>query len=750
MKEVNENNPKNFAETRASFRLGEWLIEPPFQRISAGKEQHRIEPKVMQVLLHLASNPGQVVSKNDLLQAVWPDAYVGEDALIRCISILRRIFKDTPQQRRYISTVSKSGYCLLVSPVEVETAAEEASHTAHTTSERSPADGVGNAGAEAAAAHPAEVAAVTATAEIRKSGKGLSWKPVAAGVLVTAAVAAGVWFGFGRQSQEPIWVRELTTNTGEQTNPVFSPDGKRIAFLWKKDSDTKKSIYIKDLATDGLVRLTTMNDSEYSPVWSPDGRQIAFLSESAEGLGLYLVTVGDPNSAKKIYIPAEVTGWYQGAISWSPDGKSFLLADHIGKQPVSSISRLELATGQLTQLTTAPAGWEGDSSPRFSPDGKKIAFIRASEGQVMDLFEMPAEGGATTQLTHDGRFIAGISWSSDGRSILFSSNRAGVQALWQIRLRHDKPERLPVGTESASSPGISAQGKLAFVVNTAVFGVYAIEPGKTPGEAASRAVVSSTAEDSAPSASADGREFAFQSWRSGSQQIWISSADGQTLRELSSEKDGIRGAGSPAWSPVGSKILFDARVQGHSHIFVQDAAGGGAKQLTFGDLNDIVPKWSRDGRTVYFRSNRGGRWQLWKVSAEGGMPQPVTDDDGMAAQESPDGQWLYFTRGLEDGLWRMPKSGGVAEKVLSSPDAAHWAYYQLTDKGIYYLEHSGKQWQISFYNLATKSSTLVAKLEMEPPYFSGLSMAAGKPTLLISDIRNVGSHISLAEGGVHF
>jgi DNA-binding winged helix-turn-helix (wHTH) protein len=107
------------AGMKSPFYVGNWLVEPVLNRISANGEVVHLEPKVMQALLHLSEHAGSVVEKKDLLNTVWPDAFVTEDALTRCIFELRKALKDDSRAPRYIHTVHKRGYRLVASVGEV-------------------------------------------------------------------------------------------------------------------------------------------------------------------------------------------------------------------------------------------------------------------------------------------------------------------------------------------------------------------------------------------------------------------------------------------------------------------------------------------------------------------------------------------------------------------------------------------------------------------------------------------------------
>jgi DNA-binding winged helix-turn-helix (wHTH) protein len=102
------------------FLLEKWLVEPEFNRLSSADATHNVEPKVMGVLLQLAVRAESVVSKDEILRAVWPKTYVSEDAVTRCVSVLRHILEDDPQNPRFIKTVFKVGYCLLVPVTPLE------------------------------------------------------------------------------------------------------------------------------------------------------------------------------------------------------------------------------------------------------------------------------------------------------------------------------------------------------------------------------------------------------------------------------------------------------------------------------------------------------------------------------------------------------------------------------------------------------------------------------------------------------
>ena len=98
---------------QGDFRIDDWLIQPQINSVEKEGKTWHLEPKVMQVLVHLASHPNEVLSKDRLLEAVWHNTFVGDDVLVRCISEIRYVFGDDPKSSRVIQTIPKGGYRLI-------------------------------------------------------------------------------------------------------------------------------------------------------------------------------------------------------------------------------------------------------------------------------------------------------------------------------------------------------------------------------------------------------------------------------------------------------------------------------------------------------------------------------------------------------------------------------------------------------------------------------------------------------------
>jgi Tol biopolymer transport system component/DNA-binding winged helix-turn-helix (wHTH) protein len=724
------------------FQLADWQVQPQLNCVRRGEKSIHVEPKVMQVLVQLADHPDEVLSKEQLMHAVWSDTFVGDEVLTRCISEIRRALEDDARAPRFVQTIPKVGY-RLIAPVDRRDLLAD-SRATKPTAARLPDER-----SEPPAPAMETPAAAPSPSTIVSPGLGpvmaLRWAVIA--FVALAVLAVGTWI---LRSRRPLQTgtgdyRTLpfTSYSGSQTQPAFSPDGNKIAFVWNGENGGRQSVYVKVIGTENPVRLTSGPGDDYSPVWSPDGRFLAFLRSAENGQGLYIIpSIGGPE--RKVASRSGVAdNSSRMSVTWSPDGKQLVFTDGKSTQSPSSLFSLNLETLAVQRITTPAPSWDGDYSPVFSPDGKRIAFIRDVEASLRDVYILPADGGEPTRLTSDNRQVSGLAWSSDGTSVIFSSDRRGKFALWRVAASGGAPERLPVGTEGASYPAIAPKGdRLAYAQTSAQWSIMRVVLD-TAGKAKTTRLLSSTEQDSAPRYSPDGTRIAFQSWRSGTQEIWVCASSGSGPVQLTSFNGPL--TGSPSWSPDGQQIAFDSRPEGRSHIYVVSVDGGVPQKVTSGDQNDILPTWSRDMKSIYFASNRSGAWDIWKVPANGGEARRMTRRGGFMGIESFDSKWLYYTKADLSGLWRIPANGDKEEQLLNQPKSGYWGYWSVAKDGIYYLNDSNAPPSIDFFDPLTKRARHVHILDHMPPVYNGLSVAGDGRSLLYTEATDAGSHITLVE-----
>lgn len=691
---------------QGDFRLGRWQVQPQLNRIVTTDEVCQIEPKIMEVLLCLAEQEGKVVSRDKLMERVWPDTFVAEITLTRCISELRKVFGDDPQNPQAIETIRKKGYRLLlpVRPV-----------------------------APTVNGHPHE----PDTLRLSQTPAASLWSNklflpgfMFASLLLILALA---WWSSDEQPDfrsAPLKARPLTSLPGKEIDPAPAPDGQQIAFAWSGETEENFDIYLRSVKAEKLLRLTDNPARECRPVWSPDEKRLAFLRY--ESAGCKILTVSVTGGDEQV-----VTSCHQMKppdLAWSPDGNWLAFSDYTATDKPARIWMLSLSTGERRVLTTpAPDNRYGDRDPVFSPDGAMVAFRRVLAEEIQELCLIPFQGGAVRQLTFGQRRISGHSWTPDSRQIIFASERGGSFSLWQIPAAGGTPQWVPVGTEGVVNPSFAGRKtSLAFQQMSVDTNIWRVQlndaiSAVTPAER----LIASTRLEGHPQFSPDGQRIALTTNRSGNYEIMVMNSDGSDPVQLTSFGGGF--AGLPRWSPDGSTLCFVARLDGNPDIYVVSGTGGGIWRVTSDPADDWAPVWSPDGQWIYFSSTRSGNWQIWKVSVPGGRPQQVTQNGGIIAAVSTDGRHLYYTKGGVPGLWRMQLNSNEETLLFAPPDRVDWGNWLVTDQGFFFVRWNQTGPAIAFFDFTSKQTHEVFRLEKAPLWNTpGLSLAPDRRSLLFT------------------
>ena len=564
-----------------------------------------------------------------------------------------------------------------------------------------------------------------------------------------AAIALALYKFVGRKQPQVVLpaakVVPFTTFPGRELQPTFSPDGNQIAFAWNGEKRDNFDIYVK-LVNTGTppLRLTSNPAHDLFPAWSPDGREIAFVRQSGSEVSIFVIpALGGPE--RKLYSGTSaflLLYDYGNGLSWSPDGKYLAFSGQRSPREPNSIFLLSRESLEARQITTPPAGFLGDSTPAFSPDGKVLAFVRGASSRDVEIYTMPATGGEPKRLTFDNRSGRSLAWTADGREILFSLWASATFRLWRVSAAGGTPEQLAVG-QGGSTLAISRQGDhLAYSQESRDTDIWRIGTSGPTSMRPTR-LISSTRLDYGPQYSPDSKRIAFTSGRSGSNEIWLCDADGLNPVQLTSFAG--PDVGSPRWSPDGRQVAFDSVATGNRDIFVVSVEGGKPRRLTEDSSDEVRPSWSRDGRSIYFGSNRTGDWQVWKAPAEGGKAVQVTQQGGREAIESFDGNLVYYTKSFGiPGIWKVPVMGGDETRVLDEALQGFWA---LLDNGIYFVNPKATpRPTIDFFNFATGRTSQVAAIEKELQLTSpSLAVSPDGRWLLYAEVDSFENDIMLVE-----
>ena len=334
------------------------------------------------------------------------------------------------------------------------------------------------------------------------------------------------------------------------------------------------------------------------------------------------------------------------------------------------------------------------------------------------------------RLAREQKGVTGLDWTADGDEVVYAANRDGAAGLWRVGLGGGDPRWVSLGADAGeiAAPSVGRTGGVVFARQRVRSQVVEVGADSTV-----RTVLPSTRDDRQPTVSPDGRRLAFVSTRSGSHEVWTASADGQGADRLT-DFGGARVSG-PRWSPDSRRVVVSARADGDADIFVI-LPGGETRQLTDDASDDVAPTWSRDGQWIYFASDRGEEWQVYRIPSAGGTPEPVTVGGGVAAAEAPDGRLLVI-RPDKRGLWRLPIVDGEvrdvrAERLAVNLSPADWANWSVVGDAVYVLERRyDRAASVVRFGLADGSRQRVAEV-MDVPEDSGLGVFPGGRRVLLS------------------
>jgi Tol biopolymer transport system component/DNA-binding winged helix-turn-helix (wHTH) protein len=703
---------------RARIRFGDFELDLHSQELRKKDRKIRLSGQPFQVLRILLETPGDLVTRDQLRQVLWPGNNYGDfdHGLNAAITRLREVLGDSAENPIFIETVPRRGYRFIG---------------------RIEANDLNN--------HPVQ----DQTTPSKPEAPAARWlrSPWLALILALAVVAAASVFAYRRFSTHSpaILVRPFTTFPGLEINPAFSPDGTRIAFAWDGDSGDRKGfdLYVKQIGSEQLLRLTHQPAIWLAAAWSPDGQFIAFVRSTIRGSELALVSaLGGPERTLKVlqYLPTECQ-----SLSWSADGRylAYSVADNDVK---AQLQVIDMQNMQVVPIEPRPA-CVISGMPAFAHDGQKLAFACVPTWGIAEIYLVPRIGAAPRRVTAIHGLPNGLTWSKDSRDIIVAPNwwpERSEADLWRIDADTGRTEALLFAADAAF-PAVAPRGdRLAFSRFTQTANIWRLDP-LAPSTLPQKLITSTRFQEN-PKFSPDGRRIAFESVRSGFNEIWMSNSDGSDPVQLTHFNGPL--SGSPDWSPDGRKIVFDSREGGHANLYIVDIDERLSRLIKTDVTENSTPGWSRDGSWIYFRSEGTGKPGLFKVKRDGGPATQIVAADAYWPVESFAGGEVYYRDGMKDShISRVSLRTGVAGRVPQVPAAGWLLASALARNGIYFLQAGVQGLSIHFHDFQSNRTTHIATLPKDKsiPMVGGLALSPDGHSLLYSQIDEQNSDIMLVE-----
>src|ERR1700691_813880 len=697
------------------FEFGPYVLDSAQMLLRRDGSMIQLQPRAVEMLLVLVRRRGEVVSKQELMEAVWPDSFVEEGNLTQNIFLLRRELGKTASGEEYIQTVSKRGYRMNV-PV-VDFAAEDVSRngTTNTAADLEPKVFLGLV----------EDSAPANSATLQQAGKNwlVAAVPVLAMLLVLAAgiAAAVLWrtetaqprvSGYTQITHDGAMKRGSSASEAGPDAALFT-DGNRVYFAeGSKDAPAIAEVSAKGGET---ARIAVPLD-------------LPQLLDVSRGRSELLVAAGNTASVRPLWavpVPAggarrlgDVSAW---DASWSPDGREMVYVKDADLYLAKSDGSDE------RRLTTLPGrGWQ----PRWSPDGQHIRLtIFNVRPSTFSLWEVSPDGTGLRPLMAgwngengpgDGPAAGPInvccgSWPPDGRYFVFQASRGGRSEIWSMPGRPglmgrlfpsiDAPSQVTNGQLSSLAPVFSPDGRTLFVIGQQLRGELKAFDARVGQFVPCLGGISADFVDF----SRDGKWVAFVSYPEGT--LWRSRVDGSERLQLTVAPMEVT---VPRWSPDGSQIAFyvigGAKQQ---RLYLIGADGGTPKAATSLDGGEMSAHWSPDGGSILysdfpFFSATPGKVAVHRLDLKTQKIETLPGSEGYFAPSwSPDGR--YATGMALDGQRIMLfdfKTNAWSELVKG------WGLVRWSPDGLYlYYLRYGPESAVMRIQLSNRHVEEVASLK---------------------------------------
>jgi DNA-binding winged helix-turn-helix (wHTH) protein/Tol biopolymer transport system component len=590
------------------FRFADVEVrEREFVLVKSG-ESLAVEPKAFRVLLVLLRNPGKLIPKQELLDAVWADAAVTENSLARAVGLLRKLLGDEARTPHFIETVATVGYRFMGKVEVVEDAIAVAP---------SP-DPANYSEARGAAGTVSPTLDAKGPAERRISRIGLLFAGAA------FLVAGGTWTWYLAKPLPPPRITAYLQLTHDgHAGFIAGTDGTRIYF--------NSPPALVGVTGGDIVEIPTGFPRAWVMGVAADGANLLILSSDPYQLWTMRAVGGRPRFI------SSYSG--NGGPAWSPDSKYIAYPDSSGnlyKMSSDGTNTLKLATiegGAITDVT-------------WSPDASMIRFTLNDT-----LWEVASRGGEPHLLLPDWKGPVGQCcgrWTSDGAFYVFLAGGTVVvepqvgsfEQIWVLDERRPpfrrvsrKPVQLTSGPIHWGSPTPSRDGNKIFAVGTIPRGeLIRIDPK------------SKQLQPFLGGISAEFLDFS----KDRTQIAYVTYPDGILWRARPDGTERVQLTNPPVyplvcrWSPDGTQILFTAlRDASHYGLYMVAARGGNSKLL--GPANDgagqIEGNWSLDGRRIVYGVEV--QFSLRILDLDTGKTTKIPGSDGLSSPRwSPDGRYI--------------------------------------------------------------------------------------------------------------
>jgi len=659
---MNKNRPLNNEKT---YQFGGWHFNPIDGQLISSQKSIRLQPRLARLLSILVTNPNTLLTRNELIDAVWQEKTVNEDALSRCIAELRSVFGDSSSKPTYIETVPKKGYRFI--------------HTINT--------------GEPETEQLLDKSEMAMSNLARFSAKKLG--------LFTFLLLVSIFVYYQvPQTQNDqtvsssdlktglISAKRLTTDSNLERHPELSNKGELVAFSTAKD----RQLIIKIINTKGELVYEIKDPDHHliSATFSPDDKKLLITAVNKPSCHIYLYQL--PSLKREKITNCDSSG-ESSIVDWSPDANSFAfvykgaVAEQKGYSYSTAIWEYSFKTKQQKQLTYPALSGNYDTRPHYSNDGRLLGFTRGTSS-IRNVFMTRLinrdESSGVTKLTNGKAYITSFNWLDNNHQFVYDSDELGDRNLWLFDINSRKKELL--GARDAKFPSLSNNNnKLIYQEVRYNANIWQVDLEDRQEKInlkdhKPKPIIQSIKYNNFPTYSPDGKIIAFVSNRQGKGAIWLYSPETkQQTKLIAIPKVDIV---LPSWSNDGKKILVSSHGPDGYRCYQINVSTGQYEPLYSMEQQHHECQYSAQGDIFVILKESNQKTILLKLTKDKQIEKLT--DFGVARVQPTQQNTLIYSLPEKVGLYSMDFSGMNSKTILKDFNYQLDEYWTVQGNYLYY------------------------------------------------------------------